>query len=45
MEDNSDQFPEQDYLSIVNKIKKGASAFNNMQDYAINLIRRLDKKG
>lgn len=45
MEDNSDQFPEQDFIAILSKIKKGASAYNNMQEYAIELIRRLDKNG
>jgi len=45
MNDNSDIFPEADIMNIVNKIKKGASAYSSLQEYVITLIKRLDKKG
>jgi hypothetical protein len=38
MEDNPDQFPEASMESIIQKIKKGASAFNSLQEYVISLI-------
>jgi Ca2+-binding EF-hand superfamily protein len=30
---------------ILKKIKKGADAYNSLQDYVIDLIKRLDKNG
>ena len=45
MEDNNDIFPEADILNIIRKIKKGASAYNSLQEYVINLVRTLDKNG
>lgn len=35
MEDNGDSFPEADLISVLRKIKKGAAAYNSMQEYAI----------
>ena len=35
MEDNGDVFPEADLLSVLTKVKKGASAYNSLQEYAI----------
>jgi Ca2+-binding EF-hand superfamily protein len=45
MEDNPDIFKEQSLDYIINKIKKGASAHNSLQEYAIALMQRLDKNG
>jgi hypothetical protein len=45
MEDNSDQFPEQDFVNIIQKIKKSGNQYKNMQDFAIDLIRKLDGAG
>lgn len=45
MEDNADIFLEQNLDCIVNKIKKGAAGFGSLQEYAIELMRRLDKNG
>ncbi len=45
MEDNGDAFPEADFLSVLTKIKKGASTCNNLQEYAIQLMKALDPKG
>jgi len=38
MEDNPDQFPEASINSVLRKIKKGSSAFKNLQEYVISLI-------
>ena len=43
MEDNSGVFPAASIEMIVDKIKKGASKYPNMQEYAINLMKVLDK--
>jgi hypothetical protein len=45
MEDNPDTFPEAHLQGILRKIKKGASAYNSLQAYVIDLIRKLDKNG
>ena len=45
MEDNSDQFPEQDFINIIQKIKKSGTSYKNMQDFALDLIRKLDSSG
>lgn len=42
MEDNSHAFPEASINFIVEKIKKGAKNFGNMQEYAIHLMKVLD---
>ncbi len=42
MEDNPDIFPEASIERVISKIKKGASAYKNLQDYVINLIKSLD---
>lgn len=43
MEDNSQVFPEASPEVIIEKIKKGAKSFPNMQEYAIHLMKVLDK--
>jgi hypothetical protein len=45
MEDNGDVFSEANFEAVMTKIKKGASAFNSVQEYAIALIRKLDRNG
>jgi len=45
MEDNFDIFPEADLLQVFRKIKKAAAAYNTMQEFAIQLLRKLDPKG
>ena len=45
MEDNGDVFPEASFRNIVNKIKAPAKNFKSLQDYAIDLLSRLDKNG
>ena len=42
MEDNSHSFPEASLEKIVDKVKKGAKNFENMQDYAVHLMKLLD---
>lgn len=42
MEDNPDQFPEAAIENIINKIKKPASQYGGLQQYVIELLRRLD---
>lgn len=43
MEDNPDIFPEASLENILRKIKKGQSAYKNLQEYVISLIAFLDK--
>jgi hypothetical protein len=45
MEDNSDDFPEASFRSIISKIKAPASRFPSLQAYAIDLLGKLDKNG
>lgn len=45
MEDNPDAFPEADLFHIFRKIKNGAKKFNTLQEYAVDLLRKLDKDG
>ena len=45
MEDNPDQFPEANIELVLSKIKKGGQAFNSLQEYVIDLMRRLDSNG
>jgi Ca2+-binding EF-hand superfamily protein len=45
MEDNVEVFPESSIALVINKIKSGAHAFPSLQDYVINLMKRLDKNG
>lgn len=42
MSDNEDVFPEAGLWQVLSKIKKGASAYNSLQDYAITLLKILD---
>jgi hypothetical protein len=42
MEDNPDQFPEAGFKVIINKIKKPAAKYPDLQTYAIDLLKRLD---
>jgi len=43
MEDNPDQFPESDLSLVVRKIKASASKYPDLQSYAVDLLRKLDK--
>jgi len=43
MEDNSQVFPEASIDCILEKIKKGSKNFPGMQEYAIHLMKTLDK--
>ena len=45
MEDNYDVFPEASIDKVIEKIKVGALSHPSLQDYAISLIRTLDKNG
>jgi len=45
MEDNNDIFKEQDMNHILTKIRKGGSGYNSLQEYAIDLMRKLDTNG
>ena len=43
MEDNPDQFPEASMDKIILKIKKLAKNYGSLQEYACDLLRKLDK--
>ena len=43
MEDNPDIFPAASIQNVLRKIKKGASAFRNLQEYVIHFIKTIDK--
>ena len=43
MEDNAKVFPEASVEALVEKIKKGACNFSSLQEYAIHLMKVLDK--
>ena len=43
MEDNANVFPEASIEELVKKIKNKGSSFENLQDYAIHLMKTLDK--
>ena len=43
MEDNPDQFPEASQDKIIMKIKKLASNYASLQEYAIDLLKKLDQ--
>jgi Ca2+-binding EF-hand superfamily protein len=45
MEDNGEVFPEASYRSIIAKIKAPAKNYPSLQDYAIDLLHKLDKNG
>lgn len=45
MEDNPDLFPEANIERVLRKIKKPMSAYKNLQEYVIALIKQLDKNG
>ena len=45
MEDNPDQFPEASIENVLRKIKKGSTAYKNLQEYVIVLMQQLDKNG
>lgn len=45
MEDNTETFPQSSIKYVVNKIKEGANAFPSLQEYAVHLIKTLDKDG
>jgi EF-hand domain-containing protein 1 len=43
MEDNSETFPQASLVAIIEKMKKGSKGFATLQDYAIHLMKTLDK--
>ena len=43
MEDNPELFPEQNIATILGKIKKLARNYPSLQEYAVDLLKRLDK--
>ena len=43
MEDNPDQFPEASMDKIILKIKKLSKNYPSLQDYACDLLKKLDK--
>jgi len=45
MADNGDMFPEASAQAIINKIKAPASRYPSLQEYAVDLIAKLDKNG
>ena len=45
MKDNSDIFPEAEIANIIEKIKRAASSFSSLQQFAIDLIKKLDPNG
>ena len=45
MEDNFDVFPEASIDKVMEKIRSGALSHPSLQDYAISLIKTLDKNG
>jgi EF-hand domain-containing protein 1 len=45
MEDNGDVFPEASFRAVIRKIKAGASNFDSLQAYCIDLLAKLDKNG
>lgn len=45
MEDNPELFPQASLNHLITKIKRGAAAHKNLQEYAITLLAKLDKDG
>ncbi len=45
MEDNGEVFPEASFRAIIAKIKAPAKNYPSLQDYAIDLLHKLDKNG
>lgn len=43
MEDNGETFPQASLIAIIDKMKKGSKGFANLQDYAIHMMKVLDK--
>jgi len=43
MEDNGETFPQASLIAIIEKMKKGSKGFANLQDYAIHMMKVLDK--
>lgn len=43
MEDNSAVFPQASIEALIDKMRKAASGFANLQEYAIHLMKVLDK--
>lgn len=43
MEDNPDQFPEANIECVLNKIRSLARNYRSLQDYAVDLLTKLDK--
>jgi hypothetical protein len=45
MEDNPEYFPQANLIHVIAKVKRGASAYKNLQEYAIALLGKLDQNG
>ena len=45
MEDNPENFPQSSTQYVINKIKEGAVGFPSVNDFAVNLVRTIDKSG
>lgn len=45
MEDNFDVFPQAAFDLVMEKIKSGAYSYPSLQEYAIQLMKHLDKNG
>ena len=43
MSDNPDQFPEACIEFVLSKIKKGGNAYPSLQEYVVDLMRKLDR--
>ena len=43
MEDNEGAFPQASLTAIIEKMKKGSKGFANLQEYAIHMMKVLDK--
>ena len=43
MEDNEGTFPQASLVAIIEKMKKGSKGFATLQDYAIHMMKVLDK--
>lgn len=45
MEDNCEVFPQASIDAVLDKIKSGAYSYPSLQDYAIAMMKKLDKNG
>lgn len=45
MEDNPEIFPQSNVIYVMNKIKEGAAWFPSVNEFAVQLVKALDKNG